>query len=56
MILLGKNGSAIKQLGIKSRKMIEDYIGAKVHLELTVRVVKNWRNNAEILKKLGYQK
>jgi len=56
MILLGKNGSAIKKLGIQSRKMIEDYIGQKVHLDLTVKVMKNWRNDTELLKKLGYQK
>ncbi len=55
MILLGKGGSAIKKLGTDSRKNIEKFIGQKVFLELTVKVLKNWRNDPKILKKLGFQ-
>jgi GTPase len=54
MILLGKGGSAIKKLGTQSRIAIEKFIGQKVYLDITVKVLKNWRNDAELLKKLGY--
>jgi GTPase len=54
MIVLGKGGSAIKKLGIQARKDIEKFIGQKVYLDLTVKVLKNWRNDETILKKLGY--
>jgi len=54
MIILGKGGSAIKQLGIQARKDIEKFIDQKIYLDLTVKVLKNWRNDESILKKLGY--
>ena len=54
MIILGKNGEAIKKLGISARKDIEKFIDSKVYLDLTVKVLKNWRNDINILKKLGY--
>ena len=54
MILLGKGGSAIKKLGTQSRIDIEKFIGQKVYLDITVKVLKNWRNDPAILKKLGF--
>ncbi|MEP7266921.1 MAG: GTPase Era [Saprospiraceae bacterium] len=53
-IILGKNGSSIKELGIKSRQKIEEFLGHSVHLDLQVKVENNWRNNPEILKRYGY--
>ncbi len=53
-ILIGEKGSAIKQLGIESRKDIEQFLGTKVYLELRVKVLKNWRNDPIVLKRLGY--
>lgn len=55
MILLGKNGSAIKRLGTQSRIAIEKFIGERVFLDLTIKVLKNWRNDASILKRMGYK-
>ena len=55
-ILLGKGGQAIKNLGIKSRKDIENFLGRKIFLGLTVKVNPNWRNNANQLKNFGYHK
>lgn len=55
MIILGKGGLAIKKLGTQSRLAIEKFIGARVFLDLKVKVLKNWRNDKEILKKMGYQ-
>lgn len=54
MILLGKGGSMIKQLGIKSRAMIEEFLQRKVHLELFVKVRPKWRDNDNYLKEYGY--
>ena len=53
-ILLGKGGSAIKQLGIEARKSIEQFLNKKIFLGLTVKVNPGWRNNDRTLKYLGY--
>lgn len=54
MILLGKGGSMIKQLGINSRKNIEEFLQRKVHLELFVKVRPHWRDNDSHLREYGY--
>lgn len=54
MILLGKGGSMIKQLGINSRKNIEELLQRKVHLELFVKVRPQWRDNENHLREYGY--
>lgn len=54
-IIIGKAGSAIKQLGINARKDIEEWLGKRIHLELYVRVADDWRNNSYKLKQFGYQ-
>jgi GTPase len=54
MILLGKGGSMIKQLGINARKNIEDFLQKKVHLELFVKVRPKWRDNENYLREYGY--
>lgn len=53
-ILLGNKGSAIKQLGIQSRKKIEQFVGKQIFLELTVKVRTDWRNDPKTLDRLGY--
>ena len=54
IILIGKGGSLIKQLGIKSRTAIEEFIQGKVHLELFVKVRPKWRDNENYLREYGY--
>ncbi len=54
MILLGKGGSMIKQLGINSRTAIEEWLQKKVHLELFVKVRPKWRDNDNYLREYGY--
>ncbi|MCB0696642.1 MAG: GTPase Era [Chitinophagaceae bacterium] len=54
VIVIGKKGSQIKQLGINSRKAIEEFIQRKVHLELFVKVRPKWRDNENYLKEYGY--
>jgi len=55
-IVLGKGGSAIKKLGISSRKRIEGFIKKKVFLSLTVKVKKDWRSDDQQLRYFGYLK
>lgn len=54
-ILIGNNGSAIKNIGEKARKDIEVFLNKQVYLELRVKVKENWRNNEKILKQFGYE-
>ena len=53
-ILIGKNGKALKSLGISSRKSIQNFIDKKVFLTFNVKVLKHWRRKKEQLKNLGY--
>jgi GTP-binding protein Era len=52
-ILVGKGGAMIKAIGADARPRIEKLLGAKVMLELTVRVRKGWRNDDRVLDQLG---
>lgn len=53
-IIIGKSGRAIKELGEKSRKGIEEFLGKEVYLELRVKVREKWRSNLNMLKSFGY--
>ena len=53
-IIIGKNGSMLKEIGSKARRDIEDMIGKKVYLKLFVKTVDNWRNKEKYLKELGF--
>lgn len=54
-ILLGHQGKAIKKLGIESRMKIEDFVGKKIYLDLTIKVAEDWRDNDKMLKRFGYE-
>lgn len=54
-IILGKGGSAIKQLGMSARTEIEAFLDKRVFLELAVKVKENWRDDDQSLKSFGYQ-
>lgn len=55
-IILGHQGNSIKKVGTQARKDIEEFVGKKVFLELTVKVTKDWRDNENILKRFGYDR
>ena len=55
MIMLGKKGSAIKQLGTEARLAIETWLENKVFLDLHVKVRENWRDNEQQLRRFGYE-
>ena len=52
-IVIGKDGYLLKQVGIESRKDIEELLGKKVYLELYVKTIENWRDKQQVLKDLG---
>ncbi|MBO5909918.1 MAG: GTPase Era, partial [Clostridia bacterium] len=54
MILIGKNGEAIKKLSTIARVSIEKMLDAKVYLDLFVKVKPNWRADNLILDEFGY--
>ncbi len=55
-IIIGKQGAAIKKLGEKARKSIEEFLERDVFLELRVKVRKKWRSSESFLKSFGYTK
>ena len=53
-IIIGHKGSALKRVGIEARKDLEKFFGKQIHLELYVKVNKNWRSNDRQLRRFGY--
>ncbi len=53
-ILLGRGGAALKALGAAARGKIEAFIGARVYLDLWVKVLPGWRRKKSSLEYLGY--
>ncbi|MBI1794397.1 MAG: GTPase Era [Chloroflexi bacterium] len=54
-IVIGEGGKMLKAIGSAARKEIEAMGGRKIFLELRVKVEKDWRNNENVLKRLGYK-
>lgn len=53
-IIIGKGGSAIRQIGIEARADLEQMLGTRVFLDLSVKVKKNWRKDASQIRRFGY--
>jgi GTP-binding protein Era len=53
-IIIGNKGVAIKQLGIEARVAIEAFLNKRVYLDISVKVLKDWRNNELLMKRFGY--
>ncbi|SHG16784.1 GTP-binding protein Era [Salegentibacter echinorum] len=53
-IIIGHKGGALKRVGVEARKDLEKFFGKQVHLELYVKVNKNWRSDRNQLKRFGY--
>ena len=53
-IIIGHKGSALKRIGVEARKDLERFFGKQIHLELYVKVNKNWRSNEKQLRRFGY--
>ena len=55
-ILIGKNGRALKKVGIAAREDIEAFLGRGVYLQLHVKVREGWRDKESFLNDYGYDK
>ena len=53
-IILGKGGEGLKRIGTYARQDIEGLLGAKVYLNLWVKVKENWRDSAATVANFGY--
>jgi len=54
-MVIGKKGKKIKEIGMYARKILEEFSGKKVYLELYVKIIKNWSKNKKMLEELGYE-
>lgn len=54
-IVIGKQGSLLKEIGRQARRDIETLLGSKTFLELWVKVKKDWRNQERVLRDLGFR-
>lgn len=53
-IVIGKNGSRLKEIGSLAREEIEEWTQKKVYLELFVKTIKNWKDKEKYLSELGF--
>lgn len=53
-IIIGKGGSMIKRISSNAREEIESFLETKIYLDLRVKVMKNWRQDDNALKRLGF--
>ncbi len=53
-MIIGKGGNAIKRIGTEAREDLERILGTRVFLDLSVKVRKNWRRDANQIRRFGY--
>jgi len=53
-IIIGHKGGALKKVGIQSRADLEKFFGKQIHIELYVKVNKDWRSSEYQLRRFGY--
>jgi GTP-binding protein Era len=54
-IVIGKGGAKLKEIGTQARVALEAFLGARVHLELWVKVDRNWTRSERDVRHLGYE-
>ena len=54
-IIIGKNGSMLKEVGKRARIDMEEFLGKKVYLETYVKTLKNWRDEVKYFQELGIE-
>jgi GTP-binding protein Era len=55
MILIGRGGRKVKEVGTAARRELERELGSRVHLDLQVKVRKRWRRDESLLDRLGIE-
>jgi GTP-binding protein Era len=53
-IVIGKGGARLKEVGSRARRGIEGVLGTRVHLDLRVKVAKDWQRDPKQLRRLGF--
>jgi GTP-binding protein Era len=53
-ILIGRAGASLKKIGTEARKELEEILGTKIFLELYVKVLKDWRDNPQLVRQLDW--
>lgn len=53
-IIIGHKGLAIKRVGMEARREMERFFGKQIHIQLYVKINKDWRSNQQMLRKFGY--
>jgi GTPase len=53
-IVIGRGGSRLRDVGTRSRQAIEALLGQRVHLDLRVKVAKDWQRDPKQLRRLGF--
>ena len=54
-MIIGKKGRKIREIGTYARKLLEQFAGKKIYLELFVKVIPKWSKKKNILSELGYE-
>jgi GTPase len=54
-ILIGAGGRMVKAIGTAARRTLEQELGTRVHLALSVRVRRHWRADERLLDRLGIE-
>jgi len=54
-ILIGRAGTSLKKIGTKARKELEEILGTKIFLELFVKVLRDWRDNPQLVRQLDWR-
>ena len=54
-VLIGKGGAKIGEIGTAARRSLEQELGARVHLDLKVKVRRHWRRDEDMLDRLGIE-
>ncbi|GIJ94657.1 GTPase Era [Capnocytophaga stomatis] len=54
-IIIGHKGEALKKVGVQARADLEKFFGKQIHIEIFVKVNKDWRSNARQLRRFGYK-
>jgi GTP-binding protein Era len=53
-ILIGRAGASLKKIGTEARKELEEILGTKIFLELFVKVMRDWRDNPQLVRQLDW--
>lgn len=53
-IVIGKGGQRLKDVGTQARKHIQALLGSRIHLDLHVKVAKDWQRDPKQLRRLGF--